>query len=553
MDAVIILQARTTSTRLPGKALLPIAGRPSAIVAALRAANRQHRTILATSDDRADDVLASEAHGYGIEVFRGPLNDVLARYYLASANLPDGCAIVRLTADNVVPDGRLVVDMVEAFVSGGLEYLDVCPWLSRVPCGLSAEVFSRTVLRKAHALALVAEDREHVGLWMKRNCKSAVFIPHLAKGEDYSRLRCTIDEPEDYQTILRLFDGVRNPWDIGWLELVRKLARLPAPAQSRTSVPSSDALPTGLVLGTAQLGMEYGRVNDSGKPSRQQAVAIVRRAVACGVSAFDTARAYGDAESVLGEVFAATCGPPAHVITKLDLAGITALASQSEVRSRVDASIDNSCQALGTEKLHTLLLHHAAHHDMWNGAAWQRMREHQKHGRVSVLGVSVYEPQAAIAALADPAIRHLQIPLNILDWRWKVVAKILGEHPEVIVHARSSLLQGILVHAAERWPAVAGCDRAACVRTLRALAQKFHRENVADLCFAYVRSLPWVTGVVVGCETLDQVERNSQLFTRPTLHSDEVEELERSSPRCPEALLNPAKWPMAEQIAAYAS
>jgi len=61
VNAVIIIQARTASTRLPAKALLPIAGHSSAILAALRASNRQHHTILATSDRPSDDVLAGEA------------------------------------------------------------------------------------------------------------------------------------------------------------------------------------------------------------------------------------------------------------------------------------------------------------------------------------------------------------------------------------------------------------------------------------------------------------------------------------------------------------
>src|ERR1700736_6416496 len=98
MNCVVILQARTTSSRLLGKALLPVAGYPSAILAALRAANRQHPTIFATSDDPSDDVLAAEARKHRIQVFRGPLNDVLARYFLAAANLPDDSTVVRLTA-----------------------------------------------------------------------------------------------------------------------------------------------------------------------------------------------------------------------------------------------------------------------------------------------------------------------------------------------------------------------------------------------------------------------------------------------------------------------
>src|SRR5947209_12866404 len=102
MKSVAIVQARTASSRLFGKALLSVAGFPCAILATLRAANRGHCTILATSDQSSDDTLAANARNYGIEVFRGPMDNVLSRFFLATANLSDDDVLVRLTADNVV-------------------------------------------------------------------------------------------------------------------------------------------------------------------------------------------------------------------------------------------------------------------------------------------------------------------------------------------------------------------------------------------------------------------------------------------------------------------
>jgi aryl-alcohol dehydrogenase-like predicted oxidoreductase len=77
---------------------------------------------------------------------------------------------------------------------------------------------------------------------------------------------------------------------------------------------------------------------------------------------------------------------------------------------------------------------------------------------------------------------------------------------------------------------------------------------VSDLCFAYIRSLPWITSVVVGCETLTQLQQNLDHFLRPKLTDEQCEELERVFPRAPEALLNPSKWTAASAwTAAYAS
>jgi spore coat polysaccharide biosynthesis protein SpsF (cytidylyltransferase family) len=219
MRTVVILQARTTSTRLPGKALLPIAGYPSAVLGALRASNRGHETLAATSNDPSDDELAGKYLSAGIRVFRGPLDDVLARYYLAAAELPDDCIVIRLTGDNVVPDGAFVGDVASAFANGTCEYLAAPPH----PCGLGCEAFSAATLRLAHRTATSPADREHVGLWMKRNCKSRVHSPLAMAGEHYSALRCTLDDQKDYQRLLRLFEGVANPVEIGLSELMDKL------------------------------------------------------------------------------------------------------------------------------------------------------------------------------------------------------------------------------------------------------------------------------------------------------------------------------------------
>ncbi len=554
MNALAILQARTTSCRLPGKALLPVAGYPSAILAALRAANRQHRTVLATSDDRSDDLLTAEARKHGIEVFRGPLNDVLARYFFAAAPLSDDSIVVRLTGDNVVPDGALVAEIIEAFECGGSEYLDIDPVLGGLPCGVGGEVFTVAALRRAHAMAVSPQDREHVGLWMQRNCRSTLFTPALPRSEDFSHLRCTIDDEYDYQTVIRLFENVSNPREVGWLELIHRLAALPG--QPRFRVPRrkiSGTLHSEFVLGTAQLGMNYGRVNKAGKPTKQSAVEMLRYAIGHGVTALDTARAYGDAECLIGEALTGSWRSRTHVITKLDLSGLDEGASDSEVRKRVDASIDASCRALRTEKLDTLLLHDWAHHRIWRGAAWQRLLKQQVEGKISVLGASVYYPHEALAALGDPVIQHLQIPMNVLDWRWKQIGQTVAQRPDVGVHARSALLQGILAHPADGWPVVSGFDRAGCAEYLLELAKKFGRMSVPDLCFAYVRSLPWISSVVVGCETLDQLEQNLQLFLRPKLSSEEIQELEHKLPKAPEELLNPAKWELFERKAAYAS
>jgi spore coat polysaccharide biosynthesis protein SpsF (cytidylyltransferase family)/aryl-alcohol dehydrogenase-like predicted oxidoreductase len=456
MKTVIIMQARTNSSRLLGKAMLPVGGYPSAVLAALRAANLGIETLVATSSDASDDALAHVLGQHEICVVRGPLEDVLARYALAAAELPEDCVVVRLTGDNVVPDGKFVQELVLAFAGSGVEYLSQGSPQSRLPYGLGGEAFTVATLRRAHAMASSPYDREHVTPWIGRNCTMMIHTSQVMGTADFSHLRCTIDDEEDYGRIVRLFEGVADPIRIGWFELAKKLTTLPGEPEFRLPYRvSSRGIQSELTLGTAQLGMEYGVVNREGQPAHQLAIRMVRVAIAHGVTALDTARAYGEAEAVLGEALTGAWRSRVEVVTKLDpLASLAHDAVPSKVRAAVDDSVRRSCEALGVGKLSTLLLHRSSHHDAWGGAAWRRLLELRDEGTIGTLGASVYESREALELLQDPAIAHLQIPMNVLDWRWKAsgVDRALAGRSDVVVHARSALLQGLLVSQAAYWP-----------------------------------------------------------------------------------------------------
>ena len=554
MKTIIIMQARTTSSRLPGKAMWPVGGYPSAVLAALRGGNVGIETVVATSDEASDDVLADALAKYGIRVVRGPLDDVLARYALAARDLPEDKVVVRLTGDNVVPDGELVRELVAAFAGRDVEYVSQeCPQ-SGLPYGVGGEAFTVATLRRAHALATSAHDREHVTPWIRRNCEVKTQAPQTLRGADFSHLRCTIDDEEDYQRIVRLFEGVADPVHAGWFELTKKLATLPG--EPRFRVPFlvlSGNVHSELTLGTAQLGMEYGIANRAGQPGRALAIRMVRSAIAHGVTAVDTARAYGDAEEVLGEALNGAWRSRVEVITKLDpLDSLAADADESAVRAAVEESVRRSCEALRAEKLSTLLLHRADHQRAWAGAGWRRLLEMREEGTIGALGASVYDPQEALELLRETAIQHLQIPMNVLDWRWKAsgVDRALAERPNVLVHARSALLQGLLTGTAASWPESGDFDASSCLRQLREFVADFGRESLTDLCLAYVRSQPWITSVVVGCETVEQVNENLRLFCQPKLSAEQCAELESSLPRAPENLLNPSQWKMVHEQSA---
>ncbi|HEY4115177.1 MAG TPA: aldo/keto reductase [Rhizomicrobium sp.] len=310
----------------------------------------------------------------------------------------------------------------------------------------------------------------------------------------------------------------------------------------------SDERPPELVLGTVQLGLPYGAANRSGKPSREAALRLVRQAVDAGVRSFDTARAYGDSEEILG---AALAGRNVRLVTKLSpLSELAPTAKPDEVRAAVDRSTVLSMAALRHGRLDTLLLHRAEHLRAFGGGVWQRLVELHHDGTIGTLGVSVQSPEETHVALAHEQIRHIQMPFNLLDWRWHEAGVIdrLRARPDVTVHLRSIFLQGLLVsHDAAIWPPIGNVDARQIVQAIDDLASEFGRESAADFCLAYARGQDWADGVVIGMETEDQLRANLGLIEFRPLDPESCRMIAARLPRVPLPLLNPALWPQREQ------
>lgn len=304
----------------------------------------------------------------------------------------------------------------------------------------------------------------------------------------------------------------------------------------------------GFVLGTAQLGMPYGRTNELPPPAPEECVAIVRTAAEAGAAWLDTARGYGQSERRIGPALRDGWDARVRVATKLSpLDDLPDDAPDAAVRDAVDASVFCSCRELGLASLDTLLLHRARHRRSHGGRVWERLRALRDDGVVGRLGISVQTVDEARAALGDPEVKHVQLPLNVLDWRWREggVDRLAAGRPDVTVHARSALLQGLLAaEGVDAWPVLGeDCRPAEIVAALRRLAAELGRDGATDLCFAYVRAQPWITGVVVGVASHGQLLDNLRRFDAPPLPPAACAAVEAALGRAPETLLNPALWP----------
>lgn len=209
LRAGIISQVRMGSTRLPGKVLLPAAGRPLLDYHLGRLNQSGLPVFLATTTEPADDQLALYAEANHVPYHRGSENDVLARYYHTAQEFGLD-VIVRVTSDCPLVDGHLIGAAVARYIAeDNLLVYRSNSIVRSFPRGLDFEIFSMQMLAEAHTIARLPYEREHVTPYIKTNPSAVgrvVFRDEVWPGGDFSRFRITLDTVEDYEVLRRLIE-----------------------------------------------------------------------------------------------------------------------------------------------------------------------------------------------------------------------------------------------------------------------------------------------------------------------------------------------------------
>ena len=541
----VVLQARTSSTRLPGKVLLPICGMPIVVLAAKRAARDGSEVVVATSDDPSDDALAQTLARYGVACVRGPLQDVLARFVLATCDMSEDDICVRFTADNVFPDSAFANRVAGAVEHEGHGWAGFSGGTDGLPYGLAGEAFRIGLLREADRDTTEPQDREHVSPWITRKAGRHLTTMPRDPARDFSALRCTVDTLEDYRSVAAALAGLADPAGAPYIALCHRLADWSAKAGPQVPARIVDGeLQASLVLGGVQFGLAYGIANRTGAPDDAEMRAILSLAEASGVTHLDTAAGYGDSEARIG----ATLGTASHlrIVTKLPLDILADNPMDSIAGARAVGALERSRERLNRKMLDAVLLHRFEHYGNGRNSIWIELRMQQDQGKIGRIGCSIYRPEELLTLLQDSDVRLVQLPFNILDRRWLApnVQSAIAARPDVILHGRSALLQGLLtIDDPVRWP----CERALakrCISALQDLATSFGRRSVIDLCFAYAQAQTWLAGIVGGAETAAQMAENIDLFRAPALTTDQVALVAQQIPSdVPESLLDPSRWP----------
>lgn len=231
MKTVVIIQARTGSTRLPGKVLKQLRGQTvlGHVVNRVRRCGEIDEIVVATTDLDEDVAIVLEAQRLGANVFRGSETDVLSRYSLA-ARAAEAAVVVRVTSDCPFIDPDVIDQHVSTFkqaVKAGrrLDYLSNTHPRS-FPHGLDVEVFSGAMLEQANREARAEYEREHVTPFFYLNPERFV-IENISQPHDQSQLRWTLDEPADWAFFEAVFDKAPVGEFLNTAEILRLLEHYP--------------------------------------------------------------------------------------------------------------------------------------------------------------------------------------------------------------------------------------------------------------------------------------------------------------------------------------
>lgn len=212
---VCIVQARTGSTRLPGKVLRELCGRPMLehLLERLQRAVTLDEIVVATTVKEQDRPIVELAQRAGVGWFQGSEDDVLARY-AGAARQAQADVVVRVTSDCPLIDPFIVDRTVNFFLANNYDYVGAGVD-SGFPRGLDTEVFSAGALYKAFASAADAPSREHVTLYIYRH-PEVFHLGRVSASGDYNHpeWRLCVDTEEDFELIREIYANLWQPGEI---------------------------------------------------------------------------------------------------------------------------------------------------------------------------------------------------------------------------------------------------------------------------------------------------------------------------------------------------
>jgi aryl-alcohol dehydrogenase-like predicted oxidoreductase len=293
---------------------------------------------------------------------------------------------------------------------------------------------------------------------------------------------------------------------------------------------------SGLTLGTAQLGLEYGIANKSGKPDCKKSFEILEQAFNNGILYFDTAHSYGESETIIGS-WKERCKNNPFIITKIPR--IDKNVSFCELEKKVNNFLFESMNRLRVNSLWGLMLHSFETYREYKREIIQILVKFVVQNLVCHIGVSVYAPDELKEVASVDEFDIFQAPINIFDSRWNETDFCVLLKKKYFF-ARSIYLQGLLLlDCLEAEKKVSGSG--VIIKKFERLCNEYNLSK-KQMAMAYVKSMRFIYSLVVGVETPEQILENIQLYKTPTFNVEQMTTINTIFTDTENKVINPSLW-----------
>jgi aryl-alcohol dehydrogenase-like predicted oxidoreductase len=299
-----------------------------------------------------------------------------------------------------------------------------------------------------------------------------------------------------------------------------------------------------LSIGTVELGIDYGIPSPAnyGRPARREAIALIRAASASGINLFDTAPAYGESESLLGETLGSRSD--VYIATKVSVPKNSAgnLMHGKSLRQTLLESIETSLHRLKRDYLDIVQIHNATVEVIERGEIAEILKHAQQEGKVRFLGASVYTEEEALAVIETKCFDTLQIAYNILDQRMAKRIFPAAQAMDTGVICRSALLKGALTIKAQWLPPELTDLREAVAKVMEITGGSW--ETLPEIALRFCLSNQSVGTVLVGASTQNELRQAVHAAETGPLPGDLTSRMQALA-HAEDRLLNPVHWPLA--------
>jgi len=509
---IAFIQARENSNRLPRKVLRKIHGKPvlQHVVERVSLSRLIDRVVVVTGNSTTNKGIIDLCKKYDYEVFSGDDEDVLLRFIQAIdfLNLNQEDRIIRITADCPLIDSMIIDLAIESHNKSLYKYSNTS-LEDFLPDGLDVEIIDIDLLKEINMVALEPSDREHVTKLIYSN-DSLYSVNKVRFDHTFPNIRLTLDYEEDFLLIKKVFDilSLDRP-KFGLEDIVTLYQNSPEIFELNTKYNRNEGISLSnqnnqfinnnlsrLCLGTANLGMHYGIVNQSGQLSELEFSKILLHAQVVGMKFIDTAFAYGTAENRLGLTLRKTS-------TSFQIMGKYSGNTYQSDGCLNDPlqEINHSLNQIGIPSFYCYYFHKAE--DLYNEEFVIAMKEIKLQGLAKYIGVSVYSAEDAFRAVDHPVIDVIQVRYNVLDQELDRLGFFESANSlNKKVFVRSIFLQGVLLADENSIPEKL-INLIPHVRELDVLAKDYALTR-RDVLLHYVLSNPSIDGIIVGVDNDSQ-------------------------------------------------